>query len=80
MTRDGVLLATLGPSSYFGEYALLEDVPRTATVTARTATRCLQLAGWHFRALLRGNPDFATQLLDTVVHRLSQHESDQVHG
>jgi CRP-like cAMP-binding protein len=80
VSRDGRHVATLGPGSYFGEYALLEDVPRTATVTAGTQTRCLQLAGWHFRALLRGNPDIAIQMLETVVHRLNQHEKDQAHS
>ena len=52
--RDGERLARLGAGEAFGEIALLLDVPRTATVTAREPTRLLALEARDFRDLLAG--------------------------
>jgi CRP-like cAMP-binding protein/Zn-dependent protease len=41
--RDGTTVATLGPGQHFGEVALLEDLPRNATVRARTPLRAFRL-------------------------------------
>jgi CRP-like cAMP-binding protein len=43
VTKEGELLRTLGPGAHFGEVALLENVPRTATVVARTPVRVFEL-------------------------------------
>jgi hypothetical protein len=51
---------------YFGEIALLLDVPRTATVTARTDTELLALEGPDFIAAVTGAPS-AHEAADAVV-------------
>jgi len=63
----------MGPGEFFGEMALLEEAPRSATVTAKERTRCLQLVRWDFRALLKENPDLAVRMLEVVVQRLREH-------
>jgi CRP-like cAMP-binding protein len=53
--------------------ALMEERPRTATVTAKDRTTCLQLVRWDFRALMKENPDLAVKMLEVVVRRLREH-------
>jgi putative peptide zinc metalloprotease protein len=57
-------LATLGPGDYFGEAALVANVPRTATVVAETPSRLLSLDAGHFRRWLASRVD-----VDEAVHR-----------
>jgi CRP-like cAMP-binding protein len=50
-------VALLRDGDYFGEIALLEDVPRTATVRARAMTHLLGLGREEFLELLQAVPD-----------------------
>jgi CRP/FNR family transcriptional regulator, cyclic AMP receptor protein len=62
--------STLGPGQFFGEIALLDGGPRTATVTADTDVRLLGLTEWMFRGLLAEHPSIALKTLESVAGRL----------
>jgi CRP-like cAMP-binding protein len=64
------LIATLGPGSYVGEVALLEDLPRrTATVQARTPVTIAFIGRREFSRLLSEVPQLAQQLQETSAQR-----------
>jgi MFS family permease len=63
---DGRPPAVEGRGGYFGEIALLRDVPRTATVTARTDAELLALEGPDFVAAVTGAVP-AREAADAVV-------------
>jgi CRP-like cAMP-binding protein len=55
-------LATLGPTDYFGEIALLRDGPRTATVTARGPVELYTLSRADFQELLARAAEVRTSI------------------
>jgi len=71
----GEIIRTLGSGDYFGEIALLDDGPRTATVTAGTDLRCLGMATWEFRPFVLEHPDVALTMLQALARRLREAES-----
>ena len=68
VTRAGAegVLRTLKPGDFFGEMALFDGHRRSATVRASAPTRCRVLSRWDFIAEVRGNPDLAISLLETL--------------
>jgi MFS family permease len=66
VTADSGPPRSLGEGEFFGEIALLRDVPRTATVVAKTDAELYELAGEDFVAAVTGNAD-ALRVADTVV-------------
>lgn len=70
VTRAGVPVATLGPGECFGEVALLDRAPRTATVTALTPLELLVCDRRQFKGLLDSVPALARNLLAVLAHRL----------
>ena len=71
--RDGQVVNSLGPGSHFGEVALLADVPRTATVIARTPTRVFRLDAEGFDQVVAGAFRRGSLAQAVIVGRTSQH-------
>ena len=68
-------LGTAGAGDVLGEMALLDDLPRSATVTAVDDVTVLILPIWDFRTILHSQPDISVKLLATLSHRLRKAES-----
>jgi CRP/FNR family transcriptional regulator, cyclic AMP receptor protein len=70
VTKDGAEIRRLGPGDFFGEIALLEDRPRTATVTAATPLRFFVLTRQAFRSMLAHQPQISEKVLDALEERV----------
>jgi CRP-like cAMP-binding protein len=71
----GKILRTLGPGEHFGEVALIDSGPRSATVVATTDLRCRGMSAWEFRPFVEEHPEVAWALLETLVGRLREAEN-----
>ena len=76
---NGKKVATYGPGEQFGEMALLDRGPRTATVTADTPMRLLVISAQEFGGLLAEAPSIARKMLITVATRLREAEKNPSH-
>ena len=65
-----VTIAILGPNDVLGEMAILCDVPRTATVRAKTRLVALRIAKEPFLRMVREFPNMAVSIMRELAHRL----------
>jgi CRP/FNR family transcriptional regulator, cyclic AMP receptor protein len=68
--RKGRRVATLGPGDFFGEIALVEHVPRRATVTTKTALRCFLLTQQSFLRVLDEQAGVERKVLRALARRV----------
>ena len=65
-----VVVAVLGPNDFFGEIAILCDVPRTASVRADTRLVTLRISKELFLRLIKEFPTMAVSIMRELAHRL----------
>jgi len=75
MVLDGrTPVRTLGPGDFFGEIALIESVPRTATVRAEGIVQLLVVGHREFNALMDEFPTVRKAVMDALAERLRRTE------
>jgi CRP-like cAMP-binding protein len=68
-------VSTMGPRSYFGERALIDDFQRTASVLADGPVTAISLdSQWNFREYIKKYPSLAMELLQNLARRLRSSE------
>lgn len=60
----------VGPGSIFGEMALIDDAPRSATVLAKTDCRLVEVDRRRFEFMVSETPYFALAVMRVMADRL----------
>jgi len=68
--EGSVLLENAGPGSIFGEMALIDDEPRSATVVAKTDCRVVPVDRRRFEFMVQETPFFALAVMKVLANRL----------
>jgi hypothetical protein len=69
-TPQQILLSRLSPVSYFGEMAILDSAPRSATVVVAEDARLLRLGGQRFKELILQTPEIAFEVFRVLTERI----------
>jgi CRP/FNR family cyclic AMP-dependent transcriptional regulator len=71
VTRRGRRIRALGSGDFFGEIALVADVPRSATVTTTSPCHVLVVTDRAFEQLMKSSPSIQTKVLQALAERLA---------
>jgi len=75
--RGGRVLETLGEGEFFGEMALVDHSPRSASASARTDCRIVEIDEKRFGFMVQQTPYFALEMIRTLVRRLRHRVGEQ---
>ncbi|HEY8602002.1 MAG TPA: cyclic nucleotide-binding domain-containing protein [Thermomicrobiales bacterium] len=70
---DGRAVETVGTGGIFGEMALIDAQPRSATVVAKTDCLLMSVDGQRFERLVSHHPRFALQMMRILTQRIRNH-------
>jgi len=66
------LLVTLGPGAFFGEMAIINNKPRSASAVVEESARLLVIGPKTFDAMIRGNSEIAVRMIKILAQRLQE--------
>ena len=67
---NGTTVETVGPDGMFGELALIDREPRTATAVAKSDSTLARVEPAQFMLMVRQTPFFATDVIRLLAYRL----------
>jgi CRP/FNR family cyclic AMP-dependent transcriptional regulator len=67
-----IVLALLGPGEFFGEMALLEGLPRSASATVLEEADLVEVDGRTFEEMVRGNSEIAIRIMRKLASRVRE--------
>jgi len=70
LTIDSKVLEVLGPGEPFGEMALIDQIPRTATAIAKTPCKLSVISEKRFLFMVQQTPEFALLIMKVMADRL----------
>jgi CRP/FNR family cyclic AMP-dependent transcriptional regulator len=74
--RKNRTIGTRGAGDFIGEIALIEQIPRTATVIAKTPLRVFVLTSKDFHHLLEENPKVERKVMRALARRVAEVSRD----
>ncbi len=66
------VLATIEQTGYFGEMAIIENEPRSATVRAKNACTLLTIKGEEFRNMMKTNAELSFNIIQAFSKRIRE--------